>query len=547
MLVCSQHSFFKAVRLLRRTAPQDRELCAIMASSEALPETRRSVWLAICLVLVGLTCAVADATWLEHGNTLYHNKRWISAKIGLARYTMGAVSFMVTQTGLHYNQLNLGVWHGFQEIYYHEPVRLSAASFDCKLDANTYVSFLFARNATGFQGIRLSLNPGYRSVWFESTPERRFTRIVPLDVVPRRGWNHVLLVNRSGLWVTVNGEHLPVLPVDMTGLGQCGFRGCLGDSAVDNVVLDRCDGPPPIVERFDNLAALPSLFVRTFLVATVGVLAVFALTRREPRSGPFMVTLGLWLLVVSGLCFGVEWFYYGPMHPKNIDFSRFPEYRNDVETDSLGSAICAAIQDRYAHEVNPGRRIVFVGSSQTWGSGAQTEDQTWVRRIERRLNAEHAAQGPFECINTGISGAISAMLDPLYLQQWITLKPELCVIDLSFNDPSPDDLVRHVKHMIEANQARRIRTLLVLEPACSEYPDPSVPRKREALAGLAQREHVPYVRMQPYLNGHQREGFLWWDMVHLTPFGQQLFADRLYGDAARELGLAGATDRGEAR
>jgi hypothetical protein len=44
---------------------------------------------------------------------------------------------------------------------------------------------------------------------------------------------------------------------------------------------------------------------------------------------------------------------------------------------------------------------------------------------------------------------------------------------------------------------------------------------------VAQAASAPIVDMQAYLAQNEDRGFLWWDSVHLTSFGQRLFAERL--------------------
>lgn len=41
---------------------------------------------------------------------------------------------------------------------------------------------------------------------------------------------------------------------------------------------------------------------------------------------------------------------------------------------------------------------------------------------------------------------------------------------------------------------------------------------------------VPLVDMHAHLRSSRDTGFLWWDQVHLTSYGQRLFADKLYGE-----------------
>ena len=45
---------------------------------------------------------------------------------------------------------------------------------------------------------------------------------------------------------------------------------------------------------------------------------------------------------------------------------------------------------------------------------------------------------------------------------------------------------------------------------------------------IAATNDVPVIPMHEYLGRNYTRGFLWWDHVHLTSYGHQLFAERLY-------------------
>jgi len=185
-----------------------------------------------------------------------------------------------------------------------------------------------------------------------------------------------------------------------------------------------------------------------------------------------------------------------------------------------------------APDVDDARRILFIGSSQTWGAGARDPNETFVRRIENALNQR--ANEVVICINGGISALRSSHLLDLYKTQWLDLQPDVVVINLSNNDTDPALLERNIDSMIQLSQARSIRVLLVLEPNSIEKGGRGLAEKHAVLRRLARQRGVQLVDMHAYLSDRYRRGFLWWDTVHLSSFGQRLFAERLV-DALAQL------------
>jgi len=51
-------------------------------------------------------------------HSLFKNNNWISSKTKLEKGVMGAWSFFVTYRALAHNHIDLGTWHGYQEVFY---------------------------------------------------------------------------------------------------------------------------------------------------------------------------------------------------------------------------------------------------------------------------------------------------------------------------------------------------------------------------------------------------------------------------------------------
>ena len=74
--------------------------------------------LAVCVVLQSALGVVAARAWLAQHNTLLANGRWASTKTELERGLMGAYAFVTERNALAGGMLNLGAWHGYNEVRY---------------------------------------------------------------------------------------------------------------------------------------------------------------------------------------------------------------------------------------------------------------------------------------------------------------------------------------------------------------------------------------------------------------------------------------------
>jgi lysophospholipase L1-like esterase len=171
---------------------------------------------------------------------------------------------------------------------------------------------------------------------------------------------------------------------------------------------------------------------------------------------------------------------------------------------------------------------VLVGTSQTWGAGATTDERTWARQLEARLGPERV-----QIVNTGMSGLVSGDLLDFYRRDWIRYEPDLVVVNLASNDEDGSVLAANVESLLQLNKTRGIRTLVSLEANATEGDNEALRERHEKLRAVAQAADVPVVDLHGCLETRADSGFLWWDFVHLTDFGQKLAADCLFDDVRR--------------
>ena len=147
---------------------------------------RRTLPAATALVLTALAAAWPFARLIETGrNTLDNQGRWLSMKTVLENGVNAAFAFVDGQQGLAGGRLNLSAWHGFQEVFYRERLRLGEVRFDFGIAPNSYVCFLFNKVSGPFSGIRLSRHPVLGSAFFRLALEAtRFLAAAFLLVFP---------------------------------------------------------------------------------------------------------------------------------------------------------------------------------------------------------------------------------------------------------------------------------------------------------------------------------------------------------------------------
>ncbi len=171
-------------------------------------------------------------------------------------------------------------------------------------------------------------------------------------------------------------------------------------------------------------------------------------------------------------------------------------------------------------------RVMFLGTSQTWGEGASAQNRITSEVVCRLLDRRLAAAGArAECINAGVRASDSGRMLGAYRDHLMALKPDVLVAIFGFNDVDRPALHRNLSDLVAANRQTRIRTLLVAEPCSFRW---GISRdNQQKMPALAARLGVPLAEPQQALDRNLDHGFLWWDGAHLTDAGQALLAQEL--------------------
>ncbi|HEY6364202.1 MAG TPA: SGNH/GDSL hydrolase family protein, partial [Candidatus Binatia bacterium] len=173
-------------------------------------------------------------------------------------------------------------------------------------------------------------------------------------------------------------------------------------------------------------------------------------------------------------------------------------------------------------------RVAFVGTSQTYGAGAERISETFVARCHGLL-AEALGDISVETYNFSISGSNSTELLGKYAESWRFAQPDLLVINLSTNDRHADTLTANLRTLVDQTRSIGSRVAFLLEPNATEVDHEPLQRKHSSIQRLGQELRVPVWNLDGYLSSDPvyDSGLMWWDKVHLTSYGHGVVAEWL--------------------
>lgn len=471
--------------------------------------------------------------YLARENTLERAGHWVATKTTLERGVMGAFYFMRGGQSVARSRLNLSAWFGYQEVLYKRPLRLRDVEFDFQLGPKAYLCFIYAKTDSGFSGVRVSLSERFPSQFFTASDDGEFQSREPIEIPPlrARAWHRARLsFSENELSLAIEGKPAGRVRTAVPREQVVGFRGGRRTALVDNIAFRQETGDPLRPASTVHESFGPADFRRVGGLAVLALLLLNGLALRLGRRGA-RKKLALATLLANGVGAVLASLL---LAYQSFVASRYPALDRALLASEEQWKIATAEEVRAEMRRRLGgghesTRILFLGTSQTWGAGAAKRGQTFVEVVQRKL-AETDRLAGFECLNGGISAVDSSYLADVLESEWVRLGAKAVVIDLGNNDSDPERLGRNLVRMIRLARANGAEPLIVLEPNSAEDPGADLDAlslRHAAMRQAAATEAAVVIDMHDHLARNEDRGFLWWDSVHLTSFGQRLFAERL--------------------
>ena len=516
-------------------------------------------------------------------NILLLHPEWISSKRLLANAPMGSNEAYFSRNVLYRNRLNLHAWHGFNEILLNRVFSLGLLRFKFFLGDNGYLNIVFNKNKDSFCGVRLSRNPKFPSMFFQARTDGKFLLHKPIqNLVLSQGWHASRMTfEGNSLVVECDGLVRGKFPVEPLRQQVLGFRSGNNVAIVDDVEVSDFDGKLVQRENFRNHRTGWLFYFSAFASLLSLNALTFHLCRNRRRALFSLISLELSLIFVLFIygCFDYYFWSFGyrykgptwgtvgglnssatlPEKLRVLFFTRFPFYdpeytrwmsyspvelirflqipsvakyehimviRNDSGALRMDDVMDTGPNIQSYLAENPfrhGTRILFLGTSQMWGSGASSPNERIASRVSSLLNTGASGRNIY-VINASQRGSNSFELlnrckDHLYL-----FRPDLVILDLSNNDDARS-FDKGLLSLLEWTRSIHSKTLFVLE---ANSPEVDRIRDRHAIMrNISKQYHVPLLDLNGYLtsDGVYDSGFLWWDLVHLTSYGQELAAE----------------------
>ncbi len=545
----------------------------------------RSRLVVSCLFLALPLALVLTEIRLYSANTLAGNGRWVSAKPLMQVPLMGARQYLVTRNALAGNRLDLGAWHGYNEVYLHSPVTVGTLELSFRLEPDAHLSVLLGRTESGFDGLRLSRHTHFPSRIFRGERSGRFSAVSPVEhQTLTDGWHTLRIEAGDTAWTASLDDQVIATSSRPLPAGLIGFRNGFSRVEIDDVRLTGPSGELVLDEHFRNGRNRAPILLIALAASFALLMSVALLTgrgnptdRRAPTQWAALVAIVATIAALLFLAFDhLVWsrsYIYQERNPNAPEppallvalesarqtlFGAPSVETLDLPVDEVARRITAwDLEDEFAWpgpnrynrypaftSAAPGEPryvpypalerferqgdehvLAFVGSSQTVGVGAEVVGQAMVSRTHDALVARRSESSPpLWIFNLAIAGGRAPDLVRYYERTWIDLEPDTVVVNLSFNDRDVPRFEESLRRLIELNRSREIGTVLVVEALSADKDDPGVRERQAMVREVGRTTGTPVIDLEAGLAAPEvyDSGLLWWDQVHMTSYAQAL-------------------------
>ncbi len=533
-------------------------------------------------------------------NALIVHPEWILGKELAANPLMGSGSAFSTRNLLNRNRLNLSVWHGYQELLLNRIFQPGRIRYEFNLDDDGYLYVIFNRNAGGYAGIRISRNARFASRFFRATHRGEFTETVAIDAPPITADWHSAELEFAPSFVTlmIDGARAGQFDISTMPEQVIGFRSGKAAVLVDDVTVTDHTGRVVLDESFSNNSGYVRFGTVTFAIVLACALLLYAVGRRtkQPARTSFAITtFGIVLVVVLSIYYVFDFLHWSAQYAyeqtpswwrldirdhelgferaRATVFAQAPwlgtsdsayDHRPEslirfldldadlsrqvtalsVSTTAAGGNRTEAMQSNQRAINNfliraptsDVPRILILGTSQTWGEGANRAHERMVASTHQLLEDRHGLSAVV--INASHQGSYAGELLARYRDHLHLFKPTLTVLNLSNNEEDLDRFERNLQDTIDLNRRLGAVTLCVMEANSPEEHPARLRQRHDVLSRVASRNDVALIDLHGYLSRPDvyDSGIMWWDNIHLTSCGQARAAQFLALHIAELLG-----------
>ncbi len=474
---------------------------------------------------------------------------------------VGSDQFLISRASVAQGKIHLHRWHNFQEI---RSRTLRPASLDLKFalgrGSKIYLSW---KNEAGTQeGVRIEnehsvfWRADQEGNWFEEIPFkvefekyyenifRLLSAIIQHESLPDNESDITFLFNKNSLELQQHGKKISTFVLS-SSVVEWGLQG-MGEAVVVDEIQENgkvFDFEPP---GNWSLIIVLSLFCLFPLIKKISLFPIYVC---------FVAVMSFWLL---------DRFHFTHFQLDTISFgtrklllTKVEKFRMDVVDAVLGRDSVKIISSEYPGNLfysgpifcdesgcgskDPGEdagshpRLMFVGTSQTVGAGAEKMNDAFFAIVHKRLKKVFPG---LQTLNISVPGAVPPWMHMVFQKNYFYWKPDFIVVNLGYNGDQ-NTYEKSIGRILNSASGKKV----FLIDEAFEGNRKRADFLRNINRKLSGDKTISSIALNEFMRGltAKNKEIYWWDVVHFNNRGHKATGDFLADEIIRSSGKAGYT------
>lgn len=447
----------------------------------------------VILILLLLSSFSITYFYIDRTNTLSRSSDWKSIKLTKPdwRYlSMGARDFINDPYSLKDFKLNLGAWHGNQELerVFRPNVSLKKIEFVVEVPEGAYLSIILKNEQKKF-ALRLSNDPQHPSAFFQLKEDGEFNNLKLIPKISLSKKNKISFVlDQTPNRIVINGITVPI-SIGFTAQ-TFSIRGGYNPVYVNQIktfLSDRiiCDN-----FLFYSWSKIFWVFILIFVFLFLLSQISLAITS---------------LITIFSIFFTLAHYTYFSNHYSPYSFSLETYIVEQAKRNFLNQE--GAIKEHLRNKVTD----ITLGASQCYGEGISKPQEIYTEQLKLTNLCVNAFQ--VKDIEQYILPFIPSSLKNIY-------------IHLSYNDANDiENFSSNLQNISQKILQKNLSTIVIIPPYSKECKDliNVFDLHNEILKKESKKFHFKIIDMEKRFNSISDTGFIFWDCFHFTDYGHHLF------------------------
>lgn len=507
------------------------------------------------VVLAGWFSLIFTIAWIYSYSSKHidFENKWLPVKVALNRDSMGSWAFVSQRQAVFDERLNLGKWFGNNELISRSPfVDKSCWNFELELFPNSIFLITLRQVDKSSIAFMLSRSKLDSSAIIEFDQRGRYLKKTPIGFEGERDLSRIEVCrNQEVINLNLDDRYLAETVIKSSDRRLwIGFGNRTNSVILDNIEQTNSDDKILFKEDFSTGTNFWLVSILSLVISLLHTMLTKNRSWSDQVLTLFVLTFSLLLYGLFDRFIWAKQLPIGSLSSESLSIKllqKFEAVRDEVFPSKSFENVFSSVQNfmnseqllkfepqsetrtRFSYGSDSAKKkILVIGTSQTWGAGATFEEFSLGKQIFNLIEEYTGQKIYLELL--AAPGAIARDLaeivrsDLLLDKEWDSI-----VINLSSNDRNELDFRVGLEELILWSKENSRKLYLVKEPNSPEFLNPMLKDRHLIISELAQKYESVAIDTDNNLasQSHFQMGHVWWDFVHLTDWGQFLLAQTI--------------------